>query len=113
MSCEYTTVEAIVKNCECRAENGNCLIIGGFCTSVPKEYCNMALRLQKYQALGTVEELREAMEKQRAKKPILNKTMNIYFCPVCERHINYEYSKFCSGCGQAIDWSEERSNHEN
>ncbi len=63
--------------------------------------------VQQYQALGTVEELREAREKQRKKKPILNKTMNIYFCPVCERRVNHAHSMFCSGCGQAIDWSEE------
>jgi len=63
-------------------------------------------KLKKYEAIGTEEELREVMEKQRAKKPILNKTMNIYFCPVCERRINHAHSMFCSGCGQAIDWNE-------
>ncbi len=59
---------------------------------------------RKYRELGNLEELREAREKQMAKKPILNKTMNIYFCPVCERRVNHAHSMFCSGCGQAINW---------
>ena len=28
------------KECKWRHENGNCLIVGGFCTSVPKNICN-------------------------------------------------------------------------
>lgn len=63
--------------------------------------------LNTYKAIGTPEELQAAREKQRKKKPILNKTMNIYFCPICERRVNHAHSMFCSGCGQAIDWSEE------
>lgn len=27
------------RNCRNRHENGNCLSVGGFCTSVPDEYC--------------------------------------------------------------------------
>lgn len=29
----------MIKNCEYRHENGNCLFVGGFCTSVNKEHC--------------------------------------------------------------------------
>lgn len=58
-----------------------------------------------YEEIGTVEEFRKLKDKNTPKKPILNKTMNIYFCPLCERRINYAHSLFCSGCGQAIDWN--------
>ncbi len=68
------------------------------------ELLHTLLEYSEYAKLGSVKELREAMEKQRAKKPILNKTVNIYFCPICERRVNYAHSMFCSGCGQAIDW---------
>lgn len=29
----------MIKDCEHRHENGNCLFVGGFCTSVTKEHC--------------------------------------------------------------------------
>lgn len=62
--------------------------------------------IQQYRTIGTVEECREAREKQRAKKPILNENSNVMFCPVCERKIRRNYDLHCSGCGQAIDWSD-------
>ena len=62
--------------------------------------------LQKYRAIGTVEECREAMERQRAKKPVLNENSNVMFCSVCERKVRRNYDLHCSGCGKAIDWSE-------
>ena len=36
------------KYCPNRHENGNCLVIGGFCGSVPMEYCNLAKELTQY-----------------------------------------------------------------
>lgn len=62
--------------------------------------------IQQYRAIGTVEKCREAMEKQMAKKPVLNENSNVMFCPVCERKVKRNYDLHCSGCGQAIDWSE-------
>lgn len=59
--------------------------------------------IQQYSALGTVEELEEVMEKQRAKKPTRE-----YFdgkhdcCPACGFLI---YNTYCDECGQKIDWS--------
>ena len=50
--------------------------------------------------------LLEAREKHTAKKAMHNKTMNVYFCPVCERKANYMHSLYCSGCGQLLDWSD-------
>ena len=33
--------------CEFRHDNGNCLPVGGFCTSVPAAYCPLIPRLKK------------------------------------------------------------------
>ena len=63
--------------------------------------------LYEYRQIGTPEECRAAVEKQKAKKVMRNKTMNIYFCPVCERRVNYMHTLYCSGCGQKLDWSDE------
>lgn len=41
--------------------------------------------LKQYAELGTVEELREAMEKQRAKKPIRVSNDRTDGCPICKR----------------------------
>lgn len=76
--------------------------------------------LQQYRAIGTVEECRAAMERQREKKP--NKRadthtdlVRYYYCPVCGRYfgqagvhsvICFNTPKYCI-CGQAIDWSDE------
>lgn len=64
--------------------------------------------LLQYQAIGTVEQFREAMEKQKEKqykvlKPC--KSVNYYQCPVCNGllHIN---ENFCGNCGQSISWEE-------
>lgn len=70
---------------------------------------------RKYKELGNLEKVREAMEKQMAKKPFKNS---------CEEHTHYkckcgyifytEYSdgfkmgcmhEYCPNCGQHIDWT--------
>lgn len=71
-----------------------------------------------YQGIGTVEECREAREKQKSKKPKLNYRRkflgeDIYTCPTCGNVCLKKYANerqnnnFCWDCGQAIDWSEE------
>lgn len=73
--------------------------------------------IQQYRAIGTVEECREARERQRGKKP--NKRtdkytdlIQHYSCPVCGKYfgqagvhnvILFEKPKYCT-CGQAISW---------
>ena len=80
-----------------------------------------------YHKIGTVDECREAREKQIPKKP--NKRQvgtnilmsKIYYCPICNKKLydcavkkgKLDYvspgskkSKFCEDCGQAINWSE-------
>lgn len=67
------------------------------------------LEIQKYKEIGTVEEFREAREKQKAKKykkihPC--KSVNYYQCPCCNGllHMN---ENFCGDCGQSIFWEDE------
>ncbi len=81
---------------------------------------------RQYRQLGTVEELREAMEKQRAKRPVqgelfnwidsvkvgrrykeVRKTSYGHACPNCGKSIAKLSNECCSKCGQAIDWSSE------
>lgn len=59
---------------------------------------------QQYHAIGTVEECCEAMEKQRARKPILRKD-GTYDC-VCGNIVT-KTECYCEDCGQKLDWSEE------
>ena len=84
------------------------------------QYCITALReIQQYREIGTVEECREAVEKQKAKKRIYPKTaLERYYhapeCPNCKRELKpqicgYTLSQaigiysYCPWCGQAID----------
>ena len=73
--------------------------------------------IQQYRAIGTVEECREAVEKQKPKKCDVTKdNFRIYYkCPTCNHCLRVEYnhgswmgkkSKNCSKCGQAIQWDE-------
>jgi len=68
--------------------------------------------LNQYHMLGTVEELREVREKQRAKKPLggVDIDGNEYaICRECSAILSDGewFAKYCPDCGQAIDWSEE------
>lgn len=64
--------------------------------------------IQQYRAIGTVGECREAMERQREKKPVKDK-YNRDCCPdcgwiVCQDEYGGRYLPHCENCGQAIDW---------
>ena len=85
-----------------------------------KEAIDIAIQsiqeVEQYRALGTVEELKEAREKQVAKKPTeFNAITNGRFyaldfmCPSCnEANIGNPYTpKYCKHCGQALKWGEE------
>lgn len=67
---------------------------------------NALEEIQEYRAIGTANECREARERQKEKKPILNENVNIMFCPICERKVKRKFDLYCSGCGQKLDWSE-------
>ena len=70
---------------------------------------NALEEIQKYRAIGTPDECRAAVEKQRAKKPIRNDKCT---CPSCGTH-NEVFKKrrntvahdivYCWHCGQAVE----------
>ena len=77
--------------------------------------------VQQYREIGTVEECREAREKQKAKKldiytdtrnmvdlhgNVYLEEANVYLCPTCGSFIGYVGNNifhYCPVCGQAID----------
>ena len=69
-------------------------------------YENMWDELEQYQAIGTVEECREAVEKQKPKKPHRNyKKFSGLWCK-CGWYLGQKQCldiKYCPNCGQAID----------
>lgn len=61
--------------------------------------------LEQYREIGTVEECRRAVEKQKSMK--VNKVhVDEYFCPACGSENNCDYGKvhdkYCPICGHAI-----------
>lgn len=67
--------------------------------------------IQQYRAIGTIEECREARERQRAKKPELYGDFEDgkLLCPNCEEDLmDLAECGFncCPYCGQNLDWSE-------
>ena len=59
--------------------------------------------VQQYREIGTVEECREAVEKQKPKKPVLRNDNGKLrkSCPVCGCFFS-PLSRSCPKCGQAI-----------
>ncbi len=97
--------------------------------SLSKKAKDMAIQaleeIQQYREIGTLEECRESVEKQKAKKPVCvpkpyNEEVGFndeWHCPSCGSYIGYftegmnepEQMEYCNECGQHIarDWSEE------
>lgn len=73
-----------------------------------KENLSVAYRIiSDYESIGTVEECRKAVEKQKAKKPeVIDQDFDYYKCPVCGEYIwatdNINDHKYCLNCGQAV-----------
>lgn len=60
--------------------------------------------IQQYRAIGTVEECREARERQRVKDIIHNPDGGVdedWLCPSCGRFCS-PYTEHCQHCGQAV-----------
>lgn len=77
-----------------------------------KHNLEMAYKIiSDYEAIGTVEECREAVEKQKAKKPVKDKYHH-NCCPNCgwivsgEGGYGEEFCPHCENCGQAIQFYE-------
>lgn len=73
--------------------------------------------IEQYYAIGTPDECRAAVEKQRAKKPEADGNdryrteIDIFVCPKCGASVEELdpdcqswRMKFCANCGQAISW---------
>ena len=86
---------------------------------VPEDvYGKQCTELDEYKQLGTLEEVRAAVEKHMEIAPkvlvssqdtkignvIWGKGTKIYKCGCCKSFI-FRSSKYCHECGQAIDWS--------
>ena len=77
------------------------------------EMATEALReVQQYRAIGTPEECKIAVEKQRPKKPINpDDDYGTFKCPNCNGLIftedRFETHKYCLLCGQKLDWRDE------
>ena len=89
---------------------GRAVGVAGFIDGINTAISAMQ-ELQQYRAIGTLEECREAMELQQAKRPLLggNPDMpdtDIFICPACSGvvGIDEERAAYCADCGQAIDW---------
>jgi rubrerythrin len=88
-------------------------------TSMGEEVINMAIKsleeVEQYRALGTVEELKEAREKQIPKTPNIegdgyadgHLVYDTWICPNCEEYyeIDYDDYDYCPKCGQKINKS--------
>ena len=80
--------------------------------------------LSEYKEIGTVEECRKAVERQKPKGCNIVKDYfrTYYNCPKCNHNLRVEYnrgswmgkkSKNCDKCGQAIRWDENLEETEN
>lgn len=68
--------------------------------------------VQQYRAIGTLEECKISVEKQRPKKPINpDDDYGTFKCPNCNGLIftedRFETHRYCLLCGQKLDWSDE------
>ena len=84
---------------------------------VCKEIARIAItalkEIQQYREIGTVEECREAVEKQKPKRPDYEGdgyddkgelVYDTWICPNCNKkyEVDYDDYKHCPNCGQAI-----------
>lgn len=53
-----------------------------------------------------IEKLIDACDRLTPKK--VEYTGNHKYCPTCGEHITYDNDFYCSCCGQALEWSEEK-----
>ena len=109
------------KHCLDKSTKGLCKINCGDCkANIPIAYQEKSYEVaitaikevQKYREIGTVEECREAVEKQKAKELVYesNSVFSNGFsryrmgrCPMCDRYYNSsDEVNYCSKCGQAL-----------
>ena len=87
------------------------------CAQEHEQLANWLEELKQYQAIGTLEECRVAVEKQKPMKPSESRCSEKthYRCPNCGYIPLTVYANgyrlgnkpdFCEKCGKAIDWSD-------
>lgn len=75
-------------------------------------YASLQGELEEYKQIGTLEEVQEAVEKHKAKKPKNVKTegyryTDTYRCPTCGGNFSGTgIADYCYHCGQKLDWGE-------
>lgn len=68
-------------------------------------YMSLMDELEEYRQIGTLEEVREAVEKQKRKKPCASN--RCYVCPHCGLVTSLKIKhNYCDACGQRISWEE-------
>ena len=87
------------------------------CAEEHEQLAEWLEELKAYRAIGTLEECREAVEKQNAKKPIIEYeqthdcvTEIEWKCPTCGTNYNElaPCGEWCRYCGTKLDWSDEK-----
>lgn len=119
MTPEEKTIETAIHCLGVRAEQEVCeecpaYLEGGIaCREVARAAISALEELQQYREIGTVEECREAVKKQKLKTP--GRTgmdeQDCYICPNCGADIGniddyFPRDRYCHECGQAIQWNE-------
>ena len=88
---------------DCKDWNGSIVNCMEIC-SIP---INIIEEWEKYHAIGTPEECRAAVEKQKAQKPHKNyEKFSGVWCS-CGSYLGVDKPNYCSDCGQKLDWSDE------
>lgn len=92
---------------ECNDWNGNISNCMEIC-SIPM---NIIEQWEKYRAIGTVDECRAAVEKQKTIKPHKNfEKFSGVWCS-CGKYLGKGYfvdkPNYCPDCGQKLDWRDE------
>lgn len=105
------SLKEAIKHCYDIAKN-QC---GNLCGKDHIQLAEWLKELQEYRNIGTVEEVKEAVEKQNKKKPNYegdgyadgNLVYDTWYCPNCGQwyELDYDDYKYCPECGQKIDWS--------
>ena len=99
--------DAIIKAIGCMEEVEQYRALGTP-TQILERIGGLDVELGKYHSLGTVEELKEAREKQIPKKPIDSgeRIPFSYYCPTCKTELSDDGckygEKYCFECGQAL-----------
>ena len=75
------------------------------CAEEHEQLAEWLEELKAYRAIGTLEECRASVEKQKARK------ISSAWCPCCGKYLTSQKLEdvyYCVYCGQKLDWSDEK-----